>query len=139
MNGGQPIGILSDSLKCWGRITTSPPDILYLSGVGHKAAGTQKRGPCIRDLVPIKVGWVYAGIAEGIAVNSRNRGKARCQAATSHNLDEPRIRVVRPAGVMTGKLSIMTASRSAISRSRTDRFSLENPDAGTRSAFNVSH
>jgi hypothetical protein len=38
MNGGQPIDILSGSLKCWGSDNGQPPDILYLSEVRHKAA-----------------------------------------------------------------------------------------------------
>jgi hypothetical protein len=66
-------------------------------------------------------------------------GPAGRQAATSHNLDEPLIRALRPVGVITGKLSLIAARRSAMSSASTNRFRLENPDAGTRSAFNVSH
>ena len=75
MNGGQPIGILSDSLKCWGRITLSPPDILYLSGVGHKAA-RQRRGLAFASgFGSIESGMALRGITERIAAIAKIAGR----------------------------------------------------------------
>jgi hypothetical protein len=106
-------------------------------GFGH--AGSEHMRAC---------GGVGASDTARAARSGIDIGEQRCralqrivgrQAATSHNLDEPLIRVLRPVGVITGKLSLIAARRSAMSCASTNGLRLETPDAGTRSAFNVSH
>jgi len=80
----------------------------------------------------------------GARSTARHQKSRQNQAAASNNLNEPRIRALRPFGVMAGRWSLMVTRPSATRSSSTVRLKADglvtgSPAAGARSAFSVSH
>ena len=114
-------------------VTGTPAQVAGLDDRDEIAIGTRS------DLMPTYMTRDISLVRTGRARDLACKAGDKRQAATSHNLDEPLISALRPAGVIAGKLSFITTRRRATSCSRTNRFRVEAADAGTRSAFNVSH
>ena len=65
---------------------------------------TRRSNPCAHDARYFAGAWMSCGVIAKPAIDHAER-----QAATSHNLDEPLIRALRPADVIIGKLSHIAA------------------------------
>jgi hypothetical protein len=123
--------------------TETASHFICRSGGLLRSVANMRIRPPLRYILNRSAAHHKAGLRGRIG-SSRRLGSRRIQAAASNRRNEPRIRALRPFGVMAGTWSFMVTSPSARRSSSTVRLERDSLASGSlatgaRSAFSVSH